>query len=80
MVAEKTYFSVFFSGHRRRGRAIFTPEIDQATSMELFVQFVKKSIDTMSQRHECLPRVICDGNRQARIMPKAYKIFIPGVR
>ncbi|CAL8086618.1 unnamed protein product [Orchesella dallaii] len=63
----------------RRKRELFIPQVDHATSVDTLVNFVTNSIETMTQKHECLPRVFCDGNRRAKVMHGGFQYIFPAV-
>lgn len=39
-----------------------------------------KSIDAMIEKHECLPKILCDGNRQAQVIGHGFQYLMPVYR
>ncbi|CAG7686777.1 unnamed protein product [Allacma fusca] len=62
---------------RRRKRATLELYLDPMSSMDLIALNVLKSIDAMTEKHECAGKVFCESNRQAQIIRKGFQFLMP---
>jgi hypothetical protein len=54
--------------------------LDPVTAMDGLALTVLKSIDAMIEKHECVNKVFCEGNRQAKIIGSGFQYLLPLAR
>jgi hypothetical protein len=71
---------VFTDQQGRGKRAVLDLHLDPVTSMDAMAAIVLKSIDAMVEKHECVSKVFCDGNKEARIVGNGFQYLMPAYR
>lgn len=67
--------------HRIGKRSVpFDLYVDPVISMDTLAHEVLKSIDAMLSERECLQKVICDGNKKAKLIRSGFQFMMPAYR
>jgi hypothetical protein len=61
-------------------RSIVEFDVDSKTAAEVLARTVIKSIHAMIYEHECLPMILCEGNKQARVIGHGFQYLMPVYR
>jgi hypothetical protein len=62
---------------QRKSRSIWEPSIHPYTCFDVAARSILNSISSVEAKYECMEKVMCDSNRQAKVIGNGLEYFMP---